>query len=117
MKHWAIISTLCLGFILTGCARAERVRQQNSSILAAGAKEVLPDVFDDQFSSVYIRLADADACVGGIEGFIAEIMTKKRSWKKQFPDRKIVATSMVVSHTNCGHAAIVGLLIDYETHE
>jgi hypothetical protein len=75
---------------------------------------VLTDIFDDQFSSVYIRVADFSQ--GNFEASLAEIMTKKKSWQKQFPDRKI-RTMSIITYTTFDRSKPVGLLIDYEKHE
>lgn len=78
-----------------------------------GLTETQTDVYEDNFSSVYIiaqQTRDNHAAV-------REIINKKRNWEKLNPNKKIVSITMVTGDAgrSYGYPYVAGLLIHYET--
>ena len=107
----AVTIILFFGLILAGCGENSSTWK---SIALTGSEEVSKNVFDDQQSTLYIRVDNLRP--GGADASIADIMTKKKYWEKRFPNKKIVAMSIVTGDEGgyYGRPIVVGLLIHYE---
>ncbi|MDP3093233.1 MAG: hypothetical protein Q8N16_00520 [bacterium] len=101
-----------------GVVPAEKTLSPAEKALSSIGTEVLPNVYDDQQSTVYIRVDDpSDPSWKGERGdaAIADIIAKKAEWERQFPDKKVIAMSIVTGNAGAyGHPIVVGLLIHYE---
>ena len=78
--------------------------------LSSISVEILPNVYDDQQSTVYIKVDNPSLAD---DSPIVDIITKKAEWERQFPAKKIVAMSVVTGSTG---GFVIGLLIHYEQH-
>lgn len=107
---WVMVFVLSFVFVLAGCGDNPSTRE---SIAPTGSVEVLRNVFDDQQSTAYIRVDDPR--IQEADTAVAEIMMKKKNWENQFPDKKIVAMSVVTGDGGgYGTPIVFGLLIHYE---
>jgi hypothetical protein len=116
MKRLWVIPILFLSLALIGCGDTSTIPENTA--LAWGT-EVLPNVFDDNEGTLYIHVDNRDIEQVDIreqaDTAIANIMTKKREWDKQFPNKKVVAMSIVTGNKGgFGQPIVAGLLIHYE---
>lgn len=106
-----LVMVVFLGLLLVGCWKSSAPR--GNMIVRGDIVEVLMDVYDDEQSTVYIRVGKAK--IGEEDASIAEIMAKKSSWERKFPNKKVVAMSIVTGSVgNYGYPVVIGLLIHYE---
>jgi hypothetical protein len=117
LKRLAAVFVVILLFVVVtvaGCG--ENPKAAPSSFPVQSQFSLNGSMYDDQQSSVYIRVADP--VIDGEDKAISEIMAKKAKWELDNPNKHVVAMSVVVGNTNHGvdeHATIVmGLLIHYE---
>jgi|GEM_PF-3079134 len=108
-----------LGFIIgntrpKSVEKEKPIQTQEEQILSSIGTEVLPNIFDDGRSTVYIK-ADRQR-TNEADKQLKDILNKKRNWKKQFPDKRVISLSVVTSDNDSfyGGSLVVGLLIEYE---
>ena len=100
-----------------GVVPAEKTLSPAEKALSSLGTEVLPNVYDDGQSTVYIRVNPSWNDEGEGNAAIADIIAKKAERERQFPDKKVVAMSIVTGDAGgYGHPIVVGLLIHYEQH-
>lgn len=89
----------------------------SKKVLSAIGTEVLPNVFDDGQSSVYIR-ADYQ-WMNPVEIQLVDILYKKRYWESKFSTTKrIISTSNVTGNGGTyGSSFLAGMLIHYEQRQ
>lgn len=74
--------------------------------------EVLTGIYDDNRSTVYVKVDNPYFGRQQDKG-VAQLMMKKRKWEEKNPNKKVVAMATVTGSD--GHfAMVVGLLIHYE---
>lgn len=111
-QNWLVIAVLFSGFILAGCGESAVASKE---LISAGTVTVAENVYDDQHSTVYLKVDEPKASEE--DAAIASLITKKNKWEKQFPNKRIVAMSIVTGNAdNEGHLIIIGLLVHYEQH-
>ena len=88
----------------------------DQKIFSTLGTEVVKNVFDDGQGNVYIR-ADFQ-WMNFEEEQLADILTKKRNWEKQFRSKKVTTMSIVTGNGGMrGSSFIAGLLIQYEQRQ
>jgi hypothetical protein len=116
MKKWVKILTMFVALILAGCkvSCANDTSTEDSPLLLSFGTEVLPDIYDDGQSTIYIKANNPQA--GEEDTAVADIMTKKMRWEQQFPTKKVITMSIVTGDGGAlyGYTAVLGLLIHYE---
>lgn len=117
MKRLRImIPVLFLCFILAGRGETSAANEGDEYIATTGAVEVIKDVYDDLQSTIYIKVKNGHAST---DEDVADIVMKKKNWEKRFPNKKIVAMSVVTENSvlvGGSSTSIAGLLIHYEQH-
>ncbi len=108
-----IIAPLFFNCLFAACGESSNTQQD---IQLTGSIQVMQSVFDDQQSTLYIRVEHPG--VAGADAAVADIIAKKRSWEKQFPNKEIKAMTIVTGDGGgYGHPIVVGLLIHYEERQ
>ena len=113
---WMIVAALgvlllVLVAVLVLISRADR--KHNDRLMANMGAEVLSGVYDDQHSTVYIKVNKAEDVHHNAA--IAYVMAMKKTWELQFPTKRIVAMSVVTGDGGgYGHPMVAGMLIHYE---
>jgi len=119
--HWIfktilfLVAVVVVGLIvvLMGDRIDGKLATKEKQILSTIGTEVLPNVFDDGQSIVYIK-ADTQ-WTSKEDSQLEDILNKKRDWEMKFPIKKVTAMSIVTGNTSgYGRSFIAGLLIQYE---
>jgi hypothetical protein len=108
-RLWVIALVIGLAiFVLAGCggpSAQEAISGTNT------ANEVRPSIFDDGQNTAYLSVDETARNSG-----VAEIMRLKAEWQRLFPDKVIIAISVISGDdgSTYGHTVVAGLLIHYE---
>ena len=121
MKQFLVTILLSFGLVIVGgnnYSFAKAKTKEAITIPFDGMVEVLPEVYDDQQSTVYIKVKAPIRTKEDIA--ITEIVNKKRKWCEKFPAKKVITWSIVPGDDQnffggmYGFTVVVGLLIHYE---
>lgn len=121
-----ILSVIPLAFAASACYNAPNPHQneapeKSDQILKSKDLEKSEQVFngirDNNKSSVYIKVANP-LILKNQDYAVMEIIEKKEEWQKKFPEKKLIAMSIVTGDMGSnGHPVVFGLLIHYEKSE
>ena len=109
-----------LGFIIFPHDNSTKKESSTYNVITTEKKvlsnigtEVLPNVFDDGQSTVYIKVDKQ--WLGNGDMTVANIYAKEKNWELQFPTKKVVTWTIIPGvakvHVN---PFVAGLLIRYE---
>lgn len=103
-RLWVVAPILFLCLTLAGCENDSAVSKYATTMIGT---EVMQDVFDDGQNTVYIRVYNEKGFKLS-DNAVAYIIVKKKEWERKFPNKKVVAMSIVMTN-----AYVRGLLIHY----
>ena len=111
-KKWVLI-VLAIGIAVSFIACGNDEPNPLTTVTADNADEVLTDIYDDNNSTVYIKVDEPYQHED--DATVAKLMIKKRKWEEKNPNKKVVAMTVVTNDgTINGFSAVIGLLIHYE---
>lgn len=102
------LSLIAVGLFFFGCASDEKPLTKIGLEIA----DTTANVYDDCHSTAYLKVTDSIGANN--DAAICDIMKKKSTWEKKYPQKMIIAMSVITRHLNEYRSKIEGLLIHYE---
>ena len=110
-KIWIILGIVLIFLTITyfGCSDPAAPLTVQTEVLKEGlAKEVFPGVFDNEKGTVFIHFNLND----NEYNLAADFFTKKDSWQKMFPQKRIVAMTDILSGLGQSNGIIIHYIIE-----